>query len=42
MTTMNGVVVGYDGSDFAMQALDWAMDEAEMRKLPLTVAHAWH
>ncbi len=39
---MNGVVVGYDGSDFAMQALDWAMDEAEMRKLPLTVAHAWH
>ncbi|WP_235967019.1 universal stress protein [Herbidospora solisilvae] len=42
MTTMNGVVVAYDGSDFAMQALDWAMDEAEMRKLPLTVAHAWH
>lgn len=36
-----GIVVGYDGSDFAMQALDWAMDEAELRKLPLTVAHAW-
>ncbi|MEU0569485.1 universal stress protein [Nonomuraea sp. NPDC005983] len=38
---MNRVVVGYDGSDFSMQALDWAMDEAEYRKLPLTVAHAW-
>ncbi|WP_283136535.1 universal stress protein [Rhizohabitans arisaemae] len=36
------VVVGYDGSDFSMQALEWAMDEAELRELPLTVAHAWH
>ncbi|MFF5211074.1 universal stress protein [Streptosporangium sp. NPDC000396] len=36
-----GVVVGYDGSDFSMQALEWAMDEAELRKLPLTVVHAW-
>ncbi|MEV7009130.1 universal stress protein [Streptosporangium sp. NPDC051022] len=35
------VVVGYDGSDFSMQALEWAMDEAELRKLPLSVAHAW-
>lgn len=35
------VVIGYDGSDFAMQALDWAMDEAELRGLPLLVAHAW-
>ncbi|GAA5076188.1 nucleotide-binding universal stress UspA family protein [Thermocatellispora tengchongensis] len=35
------IVVGYDGSDFSMQALDWAMDEAEWRKLPLTVCHAW-
>ncbi|MGW5686163.1 universal stress protein [Nonomuraea sp. NPDC003754] len=35
------VVVGYDGSDYSMQALDWAMDEAELRRLPLTVAHAW-
>ncbi|PZG57034.1 hypothetical protein C1I98_00475 [Spongiactinospora gelatinilytica] len=41
MTKPHGVVVGYDGSDFAMQALDWAMDEAEPRRLPLTVAHAW-
>ncbi|MGP3963834.1 universal stress protein [Nonomuraea sp. 3N208] len=36
-----GVVIGYDGSDHAMQALDWAMDEAELRKLPLTMCHAW-
>jgi len=35
------VVVGYDGSDFAMQALDWAMDEAELRKATLLVAHTW-
>ncbi|RBQ15831.1 universal stress protein [Spongiactinospora rosea] len=41
MTKPHGVAVGYDGSDFAMQALDWAMDEAELRRLPLTVAHAW-
>ncbi|WP_237101898.1 universal stress protein [Nonomuraea sp. MG754425] len=36
-----GVVVAYDGSDHAMQALDWAMDEAEFRRLPLTLCHAW-
>ncbi|WP_235031098.1 universal stress protein [Nonomuraea solani] len=34
-------MLGYDGSDFSMQALDWALDEAELRKLPLTLAHAW-
>ncbi|MEO3798176.1 universal stress protein [Nonomuraea sp. B10E15] len=38
---MKHIVLGYDGSDFAMQALDWALDEAELRKLPLTVSHAW-
>lgn len=38
---MDQIVLGYDGTDFAMQALDWALDEAELRKLPLTVAHAW-
>ncbi|GAA2904736.1 universal stress protein [Streptosporangium fragile] len=41
MRDTRSVVVGYDGSDFSMQALEWAMDEAELRKLPLTVAHAW-
>ncbi|AQZ63189.1 Universal stress protein family [[Actinomadura] parvosata subsp. kistnae] len=38
---MHHIVLGYDGSDFSMQALDWALDEAELRKLPLIVAHAW-
>ncbi|NJP88747.1 universal stress protein [Nonomuraea sp. FMUSA5-5] len=38
---MKQIVLGYDGSDFSVQALDWALDEAELRKLPLTVAHAW-
>jgi nucleotide-binding universal stress UspA family protein len=41
MTDTRDVVVGYDGSDFSMQALEWAMDEAELGKLPLKVAHAW-
>ncbi|MFF4415713.1 universal stress protein [Streptosporangium sp. NPDC001559] len=41
MSETREVVVGYDGSDFSMQALEWAMDEAELRKLPLTVTHAW-
>jgi len=36
-----GVVVGYDGSDCAVRALDWALDEAELRGDPLTVCHAW-
>lgn len=36
MTEPRKIVVGYDGSDFSMQALNWAIDEAELRKLPLT------
>ncbi|MFG2076296.1 universal stress protein [Nonomuraea maritima] len=38
---MDRIVLGYDGSDFSVQALDWALDEAELRKLPLTVTHGW-
>ncbi|MER6577846.1 universal stress protein [Nonomuraea sp. NPDC001023] len=38
---MDRIVLGYDGSDFSVQALDWALDEAELRNLPLTVVHAW-
>ncbi|MER7367552.1 universal stress protein [Nonomuraea wenchangensis] len=38
---MKHIVLGYDGSAFSMQALDWALDEAELRGLSLTVAHAW-
>jgi nucleotide-binding universal stress UspA family protein len=36
-----GVVVGYDGSGFALRAVDWAADEAGLRRRPLTVCHAW-
>ncbi|MEV0389245.1 universal stress protein [Nonomuraea sp. NPDC050643] len=41
MVELHRVVVGYDGSDFSMQALDWALDECELRRLPLTITHAW-
>lgn len=43
MTMIQGgaVIVGYDGSDFSVQALDWAMDEAELGKAPLTIVHTW-
>lgn len=36
------VLVGYDGSPGAEQALRWGVEEAELRDLPLTVCHAWH
>ncbi|MEO3859920.1 universal stress protein [Acrocarpospora sp. B8E8] len=41
MTSNRAVVMGYDGSDYSMQALYWAMDEAELRRSPLIVMHAW-
>jgi nucleotide-binding universal stress UspA family protein len=36
-----GVVAGYDGSESAQRALDWAVDEARARRLGLTICHAW-
>jgi len=42
MTTRGpGIVVGYDGSAGGAEALDWAVREARLRSLPLTVCHAW-
>lgn len=41
MTRQRGIVVGYDGSDFSLRALEWATEEAELRGLPLTVTYAW-
>ncbi|MEU4541330.1 universal stress protein [Streptosporangium sp. NPDC023825] len=41
MTKQHGIVVGYDGSDFSLRALEWATEEAESRRLPLTVTYAW-
>lgn len=36
-----GVVVGYDGSTHAARALDWALEEAELRGCPLVLCHVW-
>lgn len=35
------VLVGYDGSPGAEEALCWAVEEAQLRDLPLTICHAW-
>ena len=35
------MVVGVDGSLGARYALDWAIDEARLRKIPLRIVHAW-
>ena len=34
---MPGIIVGVDGSDESGQALGWAMGEAALRHVPLTV-----
>ena len=34
---MSGIVIGLDGSLHARHALDWAMREAALRRVPLTV-----
>ena len=34
---MSGIVVGVDGSGHSQRALEWAMNEAAVRHLPLTV-----
>jgi nucleotide-binding universal stress UspA family protein len=34
---MSGIVVGVDGSGHSQRALEWAMGEAAIRHLPLTV-----
>jgi nucleotide-binding universal stress UspA family protein len=36
-----GVVVGFDGSAASARALEWAVCEANIRGVPLTVCHAW-
>ncbi|MEU8343410.1 Nucleotide-binding universal stress protein, UspA family [Actinomadura meyerae] len=38
---ITGVVAGYDGSENGLRALDWAVEEARVRGLPLTVIHTW-
>lgn len=34
---MSGIVVGFDGSDSSLRALDWAVKEAALQHAPLTV-----
>jgi Universal stress protein family. len=36
------VLVGYDGSAEAKNALRWGVEEARLRRRPLVVCHAWH
>lgn len=38
---MSHVVVGYDGTSESERALRWAVEEARLRRLPLTVCHVW-
>ncbi|MET9230106.1 universal stress protein [Lentzea sp. NPDC003310] len=35
------IVVGVDGTPASDRALDWALDEAVVRRCPLRVVHAW-
>ncbi|MGI8334283.1 universal stress protein [Actinomadura scrupuli] len=44
MNRLNGshVLVGFDGSAASERAVRWAAVEARLRRLPLTVCHAWH
>jgi len=36
------IVVGVDGSDGAVRALRWALEEARLRNASVDVVHAWH
>jgi nucleotide-binding universal stress UspA family protein len=38
---MSGIVVGIDGSGHSHRALAWAMWEAALRQVPLTVVTAY-
>lgn len=38
---MQRIVVGVDGSTRSHRALQWAVDEARVRKADLNVVHAW-
>jgi nucleotide-binding universal stress UspA family protein len=39
---MQEIVLGFDGSECAERALDWAIDEAKLRGTRLRVVTAWH
>ena len=35
------IIAGYDGSPGSVETLDWAVMEARLRGVPVTVCHAW-
>jgi nucleotide-binding universal stress UspA family protein len=39
---MERIVVGVDGSDASLRALQWALDEARRRQAAVEIVHAWH
>jgi len=39
---MRRVVVGVDGSEGSVRALEWAAQEARLRHLPLEIVLVWH
>ncbi len=40
-TRRHEIMVGYDGSAGSVEALKWAVREARLRDVPLTIWHAW-
>jgi nucleotide-binding universal stress UspA family protein len=42
MNITGKIVVGVDGSESSLQALRWALAEAELRKAAVDVIHCWH
>ena len=39
---MERIVVGVDGSEPSRRALEWAIDEARVRKATVEAVHVWH
>lgn len=40
-TPAHQIIAGYDGSPGSAEAVDWAVSEARLRDVPLTICHAW-
>ena len=38
----NGIVVGVDGSELSLDAVEFAFEQAQARQVPLTAVMAWH
>jgi nucleotide-binding universal stress UspA family protein len=42
MSWHSHVIVGYDGSRRGERVIRWAVTEAKLRRIALTICHAWH